>query len=254
MNKQGRSFAKFVDELMNKYKDDNYSHNDYVYYKEKIPSKKSDYNDIDRKKKETNKKIEELEDFFNEIMAENTKLKLIISKMEIELQRQKGSTISQLTETIKKLEKENQLLQENYRLQQETYQYTINQYKDYPYKKQIPERDISFEHNSNSFDKVKQLNNLFINFFGKFDKKFYTYVHDYDIDNIRRFLISMNKRFISRPSTPIKSRNPSPIKENRDRISSLDERVSKIEKGITYLIQEHKNNIRPITSKKKIYI
>ena len=65
MNKQGRSFAKFVDELINKYKDDNYSHNDYVYYKEKIPSKKSEYNDIDRKKKETNKKIEELQKKYN---------------------------------------------------------------------------------------------------------------------------------------------------------------------------------------------
>lgn len=253
MNKPGRSFTKFVDELINKYKDDNYSQNDYAYYKQKVPSKINEYDEINRKKNETNQKIEELEDFFNEIMAENTKLKLIISKMEIELQRQKGSTVYQLAETIKKLEKENQLLQENYRLQQATYQHTINQYKDYTYKKQIPERDISFDYNANSFDKVKQLNNLFINFFGKFDKKFYTYVHDYDIDNIRRFLISMNKRFISRPSTPIKSRTPSPIKEKKDRISSLDERVSKIEKGLTYLIQEHKHNIRPLTSKKKIY-
>lgn len=245
MDKPGGSFTKFVDELIDRYKKENYNQNDYAYYKQKVSPK---INDIERKKKETNRKIEELEDFFNEIMAENTKLKLLISKMEIELQRKySNDNVYQLSETIKKLEKENFLLRENFRLQQDMNTHNINQYKEF---RQIPEKDISIE--LNSIEKIKQLNNLFINFFGKFDKKFYTYVNDYDIDNIRRFLISMNKRFISRPSTPIKSRNQSisPTREySKDRISTLDERVSKIEKGITYLLKEHQK----ITSKKCIY-
>ena len=297
MEKAGQNFAKFVDDLIEKYKKskENDDLNLRNLERQQIPRKKplnsninytnynydDDYNEVKKRNREqTMKKIAELEQFFNIIMEENTKLKLKISKLELEIQQNSYGTFynnknnvddsqSDLFDTIHRLEIENTYLRTtNKKLKDEIHFLQYNNYSN----------DLSSEEPKNigleiQNSKLQQLNSLFIRFFGKFDKKFYEYINEFDIESIKRFLISMNKRFVgSRSVSPIKSRNPSasPPKsylentnstlnltstigtsKDKSNLNTLDERMSKIEKGLNFLILEQRkkinNNIKPIS-------
>lgn len=202
---------------------------------------------------------EDLDQFINQLIEENSKLHSQIKNLETELQnktKESENTIQQLKNSKEDYKDYTDLKIGNSEKDLKRNLSSIE--AEYRKEKYLATKFDTREIGplEEKLNRLESLHVMFVNFFGKFDQKFYTYVKFYEIENIKKFLIKMNQKLMySRPVSPLrtqglaKSSLSSPFpQEKKSQLKKLNEKMLRIEKGVNYLMEEHRKQTETLTA------